>query len=220
MIRSLENFLHRFWPLRFRLVLGIPVVFLSLGCATVIQPIGEWAYPSELGLDATSLVLTKIAVKCGVIEGAKIREVQVSELCSALNAALASLGADEIQSGEMPDFTVWYLDKAASSGGSSWASTLAFSLTGGIVPMVSSVTAEAELRVVDSRGVELERTPMLATEVRSFGWLSLAALLKREKQLSRKRDLERRFFQFVQNRVYSQAIRLQLANRDAKGEEL
>ncbi len=218
MTQSISNFVGN--TLFLPKMLVVAIVPLLSACASTTQPIGDWARPSDLELDSSSLEDTRVTVKCGRLKGEKIEEELGSEICSALKTALANIGAQDV-SGDVAndkraDLTVWYLDTGTTTTKSNWVSDVAFYFTGGLVPIISTSTAEAELRVTDSRGAVLDRSQMRVDEVRSFGWLSLASQMTRGKRLVRKKDIERRFFRFVQNRVYSQAVRLRLA----KGEEI
>lgn len=178
------------------------------GCTTLVQPVGEWGRPADLALDSASLASVNVAVRCGYRNSRDQVRERGSRICLSLEKSLEELGAVIVdgEDGLTPDLTLWYLDLDTPPSSASWASSLGFFLTGGVLPIVTTERSEAELEIVDSKGIVLERQRVRAEVVNAFGWLALARYAtQKQPAQARQRELEIRFLRHVQNSVYSRA---------------
>jgi hypothetical protein len=175
-----------------------------------VVPVGDWGRPADLHLTEDSLKGVTLSVRCGrVYEDGKLHE-RTYPLCQALERQMEAIGAMIAGRDDRADFTLWYVEKGATQADSSGLSTLAFSLSGGIIPGISSRPSAAELRVSDSRGVLLETAPLKIENIQIFGWGALIAYYQKTEN-QQKREVGAKFFQFARNRVASQALRLKFA---------
>lgn len=159
-----------------------------------------------MALTSESLAGVNVDVRCGVLarDGALIERAY--PLCDHLREALARAGAEEPTENGVAQLSLWYVDlgirRSESSALSNWASWL----TGFIVPAVSATESAAELRVLDPRGVLLDRQVLSVVRVHFFGW---GALPLRFRDTSREDEarMARKFYDFAVNRVFSQSLR-------------
>jgi len=183
-------------------------MILTAGCATQFVAMGDWADPSDLHLNDQSLAGVKLSVRCNHMDKQGIMQAQNYPLCQGLERHLASLGAQIIpntQSGA--DLTVWYIEEGVVDKHISAGSVIGLIATAYIIPMVSTATSRAELRITDNKGSVVEQESVSASKVRVFGWSAWLALGKK----SRQRDLGEKFYTYVKNRVVSRAVDLKLA---------
>jgi hypothetical protein len=190
-------------------------LILLQGCATQFMAMGEWAEPSDLHLNEHSLSGVKVSVRCSHMDKAGTITPQSYPICPGLARHLIGLGAEALANDQPgANLTVWYIEEGVVDKQISAGSVAGLIFTAGIVPMVSSATSRVELRITDSRGVVLERHQLTASKVRVFGWSAWFALGKKARQ----KELGQKFYQFVKNRVVSQAVDQKLA-APAKDEE-
>ncbi len=213
------------WLARIRAIVLLGCAAFTLfsvgGCATYLQPIGEWARPSDLRLSENSLKGIRVAVRCGDIEdNGSIREVN-KRVCRMLAKSLQEIGAEIVDANldfsqetvGRADLNLWYLNTGKSEGSFSIPAYYAFLFTSFIVPSISSYRTEAEIRVTDQKGALLDQTNLAIEHTQAFGWWALTTGLTQEKSAGRRqRDIEAQFLRFVQNRVYSRSLPL-LAQR-------
>lgn len=192
----------------FKAILFVAAAVFLQGCATQFMAMGDWSQPGDLHLNNESLADVKVSVRCGREDAAGTYTDAKIRLCAGLERHLASLGATIVppsQSGAQ--LTLWYIERGVIEKHSNGASVAGMLFTVGISPMVKTATSQAEIRVSDSKGAILERQTATITKVRVFGWSAWTALDKKW----RERELGQKFFDFVKNRVVSQAIDLKLA---------
>lgn len=188
--------------------------FVLSGCISLLQPVGDWARPSDLGLDEQSLTGVKVGVRTGLLTKTGEVKERPLKVRSTLVLALQSLGAEVIgaNQGPGPDLTLWYLEQGVGDSHSSMTSEIGFLLTGGILPWISSREVAGELRVTDQRGVLLGQQATKLVDVQAFGWLALIHVFNRsETSRQRRRAIAASFRRSVQNLVYSQSVRVRLA---------
>ena len=195
--------------LKFFKMLGLSAMLAFLqGCATQFVAVGDWGQPSDLHLNEESLAGVKIGVRCMKMQKNGEIASQNYPLCKGLERHLAALGAKIVGKDEPgADLTLWYVEQGVVDKLISGGSVVGLIFTAGIVPMVSTATSRAELRVSDAKGVILERETLEASKVRVFGWSAWIGLGHR----SRERDFGKKFYNYAKNRLVSQAINLKLA---------
>lgn len=185
-----------------KMLVGFSIAFLP-ACATQLLPIGDWGRPADLGLNSHSLKNLKVAVRCAEVDQDGRILPRELRICHNLSMHLVNLGA-EIS--EHPDFVLWYVEQGTSSTQTSGISALAFALSVGIFPMVSSRTIQAELRVADGRNVVLEVVPLKLEDILTVGWGSLLAFdLKSETE--QMQDIGKKLFLTAENRLASFALK-------------
>lgn len=193
------------------------VALTASGCVSLAQPVGDWARPSDLGLDEKSLSGVKVSVRTGRLDKKGEAIERPLKIRNSLENALTAVGALVINAGSEiePDLTLWYLERGVGESQSSYASEIAFLMTGGIVPWVSSRELGAELRVTDHRGIRLGEQSAKIVDVQAVGWLALIHVFNfSESGRSRRRQISRSFLRSAQNLVYSQSFRARLSKVD------
>jgi hypothetical protein len=198
----------------FKMALGVVTLIFLPACTSQIVAVGSWAEPSNLNLNDTSLSGVKISVRCAQLRNPGGITEHSYPVCAGLERHLAALGAKIITKGQSgADLTLWYIEQGVIDKHTSGGSVIGYVFTSGLIPVVSTATSRAELRVSDSRGIILDDKTLDTAEIRVSGWAALLGV----RQRARGRDLGKKFYQYAENRVVSQAIGLKLA-QNAKGE--
>lgn len=183
---------------------------LCSACATRIVPVGEWGRPADLFLHNESLKGVKIAVNCARMDRNGKLIMQSYRLCAGLTARLDTMGALTDLSEEPADLTFWFVDLGFQPADSSGLSQLGFYFSGGIVPMITTRTVRAEIRITDARGVLLDRAPLSLLEINTVGWGALLGFYQESEQ-QQQYDVSNKVYRFSVNRIASQVVRFHLA---------
>lgn len=207
-----------FVPFVLPVIFAVLLCLCTLGCTTVVQPIGPWGRPADLHLRENSLHGISTDVRCGVLSvpGAPARE-RALPVCQHIRHALEEIGATEPTQGTAPDFTLWYLEKGKGSISCSWPVQAAFYLSIGWYPCASVEWSEAEFQVLDRRGVVLETSSMRVESTTVVGWPVLFSKAFRLPPPTG--EIKHRLLRYAQNRIVSQAVRMNADRMNTDREE-
>ena len=191
--------------LRARLVAFLLSAACLQGCATQVVAVGDWGRTPDLHLDSETLSEIRVSVTCHLFNPrSKAVQPRNYRLCGVLAQQLESLGAEIVEPGDEPQFTLQYVELGGTDEGVSAVSYIASALTGWLVPFISSSSSRSEFRILDRRGIQIDTAPMMITEVKAFGWGALAGL--RGKSLAEQQSIvSRKFFALAKNRMASHA---------------
>lgn len=182
---------------------------LSMGCASRLLAVGDWAQSPDLRLDNKSLQTTKVEFGCYRLNPDGTLAIRSYKVCTGLAADLDAYGATIV--GDLdpndpplrPDYTIQYVDLQREKSDASFWSFAASSLTAWIVPVVVTTRSSAEFRILDHRGILVDRVPMTIAEVEVWGWTALVGFFEKSENQQK---------EFISRQVYA-AARNRLASR-------
>lgn len=194
---------------------------LSFGlssCASRAIPIGDWAHSADLELNNESLKDLKISVKCAQQKdrGKTSLRPRKYQLCKGLERRFESMGAVITEQEPEADFSVLYIDRESTPPDSPAIFSMAYYLTGFIVPVVQSQTLQSELQIYDHRGVLLDRQPMAILETSAVGWSVLPAQIRQRVEPDERLALSEKFYRFAENRLVSYASQATRQQRESQ----
>ena len=183
-------------------------------CVTRLETVGDWSRPSELSLSRNYLKGIKIQVQCGMIDKRDRLLARRYPICRDLQDLLNDSGAIIVGSTDPSfpnsdaDLHFFYLDTGKVESSQSGLALAGFIFTGGLVPLVFTGASEAEFRIVDKRGITIDRAPMKIAQIRAFGWGALGGLFGPSLS-AQKKEVSQIVFHYAKNRLASQALRLE-----------
>jgi hypothetical protein len=224
-------------PQKFKTCALASLLFLVSGCIAYVRPVGAWNEPVDLKLDQSSLAGVRIKVDCALKDEDDQLTPQDDEDCMKLRTTLGNMGArillDELPADakdpkksakfpktigdaktETPDFRVSFLSYPTSSDHCG-KSVIVLLLTFGVGPCFEDIDAKAELVITDvAKGTQVKK-PVETQVRRILGAYALYMLLVDMGRPVNRKEWRRmagdHFLTYVQNSVYSFAVRDKLA---------